>query len=293
MSIFLAAPASAQVLPWEIAVGEIEAGRIRNLAERLTKQNLLYQLHLGNVRMGALEETAAQMDRVVETLRVGSASYSIPPPWTPALRGQIEAVEDAWEDVRSVALADRYRFVARDFAPRVNRAVDPLLLRYFDDLSSKLIVESETLIDLYHEECRKTKLGVCPTARTSGYAAMIIERATKQAVYLVAGVHPKENRAGLGETLEAYRAIRRANDENPFFAAALDPKRGHRRRRAAEQSASGLGRAGGRIPDPGRGRRDELRSAAHARDPGSPGQQGRAPHRRPRALREQHLRELR
>jgi hypothetical protein len=237
-SVFLVAPASAQVLPWEIAVAEIEAGRIRNLAERLSKQNLLYQLHLGDVRMGHLEETAAQMDRVVEALRAGSASYSIPPPWTPALRGQIETVEDAWEEVRSVALADRYRFVARDFAPLVNRSADPLLLRYFDDLGGKLIAESETLIDLYHEECRKTDLGVCPTARTSGYAAMIIERATKHAVYLVAGIHPKENRAGLGGTLEAYRAIRRANDENPFFAAALDPKRGSSATAAGELLSS-------------------------------------------------------
>ncbi len=225
-SLLLAAPAPAQVLPWEIAVAEIEAGRIRNLSERLSKQNLLYQIHLGGVRKDAILATAEQIDRIVETLREGSPSYSIPEPWTPALREQLETVERAWDALRRIAVADPYRFVARDFAPQVNRTADPLLIRYFDDLSSQLIAESETLIDLYHEECTKTDLGVCATARTSGYAAMIIERATKQAVYLVAGIQTRKNRAGLGGTLVAYREIRRVNDESPFFAAALNPERG-------------------------------------------------------------------
>ena len=34
----VAAPAQAQILPWEIAVAEIEAGRLRGLAERLGKR---------------------------------------------------------------------------------------------------------------------------------------------------------------------------------------------------------------------------------------------------------------
>lgn len=225
-SVLLAAPASAQVLPWEIAVAEIEAGRIRNLAERLGKQNVLYQLHLGSVRKDDIVTTADQIDRVIATLREGSASYSIPAPWTPELRKQVEVVEKSWDVLRSIAVADPYQFMARDFAPRVNRTADPLLLRYFDDLSGELITQSEALIDLYHEECTKTDLSVCETARTSGYAAMVIERATRQAIYLVAGIHIRENRVGLGATLSAYREIRRVNDASPFFAAALDPERG-------------------------------------------------------------------
>jgi hypothetical protein len=224
--VLLAAPAAAQVLPWEIAVAEIEAGRIRNLAERLSKQNLLFQMHLGGVRKDDLATTAVQIDRVVETLRDGSASYSIPEPWTPPLRKQIQQVEQTWDALRTVAIADPYRFVARDFAPQVNRGADPLLIRYFDDLAGQLIAESETLMDLYHEECVATGLSVCDTARTSGYAAMVIERATKQAVFLVAGIAIDENRTGLNGTLEAYRGIRRVNDESPFFAAALNPERG-------------------------------------------------------------------
>jgi len=225
-SVVFAGLASAQVLPWETVVAEIEAGRIRSLSERLSKENLLYQMHLGGVRRDDLVATAGRIDRVVETLRRGSPSYSIPEPWTPALREQVDRVERAWEVVRSIAVADPYRFLARDFAPRVNRAADPLLLRYFDDQSQALIAASEALIDLYDAECRKTGLSVCVTAHTSGFAAMVIERATKQAVFLVAGIDSGENRAGLTETLEAYHQIRRANDESPFFAEALDPERG-------------------------------------------------------------------
>ncbi len=227
VSVFVAAPGAAQLLPWEIAVAEIEAGRIRNLAERLSKQNLLYQLRLGSVRRDDLVQTAQHLDRVIETLSKGSPTYSVPAPWTPELVEQVAAVEKAWEELRWVALADRYRFLARDFAPRVNRAADPLLLQYFDDLSNALIMQSEQLIELYHAACNETGLvGVCPTARTSGYAAMVIERATKQAVYLVAGIGTEENRAGLAQTLKTYDAVRRANDESPFFEAALDPQRG-------------------------------------------------------------------
>jgi hypothetical protein len=196
-SMVLTAPASAQVLPWEIAVAEIEAGRIRNLAERLSKQNVLYQMHLGSVRRDDIVATAEEIDRVVETLRKGSPSYSIPEPWTQALAEQIQAVEQAWDVLRKIAVADPYRFVARDFAPQVNRTTDPLLIRHFDSLAGDLIAESETLIGLYDEECRK-----------------------------MAGIQVKQNRKGLGRTLEAYREIRRANDENPFFIAALDPARG-------------------------------------------------------------------
>jgi hypothetical protein len=72
------------------------------------------------------------------------------------------------------------------------------------------------------------------TARTSGYAAMLIERATKEAVYVYAGLDRDENRARLRRSLEMYREVRRANDESPFFAAALDPARGVSARAAAE-----------------------------------------------------------
>ena len=47
----------AQILPWEIVVAQIETGRLRNFAERLAKQNLLFQLHLGETRKSDLPIT--------------------------------------------------------------------------------------------------------------------------------------------------------------------------------------------------------------------------------------------
>jgi len=72
--------AFAQILPWEIVVAEIETGRLRSFAERLAKQHLIHQLHLGDTPRSALLETAAQIDRILESLEKGSASYSIPAP---------------------------------------------------------------------------------------------------------------------------------------------------------------------------------------------------------------------
>jgi hypothetical protein len=220
--------APAQVLPWEITVAEIEAGRLRSLAQRLSKQNLLYQFHLGDVRKPDLVETAEEIDRVLRTLETGSPSYSIPAPWTRALRKQLAQLDRVWGPLRRIAVVSPYEYfrVSREFAPQRGRGADPFLVLRFDELSMDVVAESEKLLALYDEECVKTGLEVCPTARASGYAAMLIERATKEAVYIVAGIDADENRARLEDTIEAYRTMRRENDESPFFAAALDPKRG-------------------------------------------------------------------
>ncbi len=170
--VFVAGSAPAQILPWEVAAAEIEAGRLRGLAKR----NVLYQLHLDSVTTSDLIETANEIDHILESLEQGSPSYSILPPWSAALREQVREVRGAWGPVRRIAVAgpyDRFR-VSREFLPRQDSGGDPLFLRYFDDLSDALITESEKLLELYHEECLKTGLEVCPTARTSGYAAMII-----------------------------------------------------------------------------------------------------------------------
>jgi hypothetical protein len=231
-----AEPARAQLLPWEVVVAEIEAGRLRNLAQRLSRQHLVYQLHLADAIRSDLVATAGEIDRVLGDLERGSAAHSVPAAWTPALREQLARVDAAWGPLRQIALAspyDRFR-VSREFAPAESRRGDPLLLRYFDDLSLTLVAESEELLAHYHDECTKTGLEVCPTARTSGYAAMLIERATKEAVYVVAGIDVRQNRARLDDSIAAYREVRRENDQSPFFSAALDPERGPSARAARD-----------------------------------------------------------
>ena len=226
--LLIADPSSADLLPWEVAVAEIESGRLRGLAERLRKQNVLYQLHLGDASKEELIATAERIDDVLRSLQKGSPSYSVPAPWTPALREQLAEVDEAWGPIRRMAVASPYDYlrVTRQFMQPEDRRGDPLRLRYFDELAGAFIAASEELLELYHGECRKTGLTICDSARSSGYAVMVIERAARQAVYVVAGIDADKHRSGLAETIEAYQAFRHANDESPFFAEALDPARG-------------------------------------------------------------------
>jgi hypothetical protein len=234
--LLAASAAPAQNLPWEVAIAEIEAGRLRNLAQRLSKEYVLYQLHLGGVQKSDLIATATRIDRIVESLEQGNLPHSIPAPWTRALGEQVRRVDGAWGPLRQIAIASPYDTirVTRQFVPLESRRGDPLLIRYFDDLSLDLVTESEKLLAAYHEECLKTGLEVCPTAQTSGYAAMVIERAAKEAVYVVAGINPDQSRARLKGTIEAYQQVRRANNESAFFASALDPERGVSARAAGQ-----------------------------------------------------------
>jgi hypothetical protein len=228
--------AEAEPLPWEVAVAEIEAGRLRNLSQRLSKQYVLYQFRLGEVQKSDLVETATEIDGVLEVLQRGNPSRSIPAPWTRAIRQQVRKVDAIWGPLRKIAVASPYEYIrfSREFLPGKERRGDPLLVRYFDNLGLDLVRESEKLLAAYDEECVKTGLEVCPTVRTSGYAAMVIERAAKEAVYVVAGVDSDENRERLNGTIEEYQRVRRANDESAFFAEALDPSRGVSARAAGQ-----------------------------------------------------------
>jgi hypothetical protein len=221
------ASAQTHLLPWEVTVAEIETGRLRYLSERLSKQYILYQLRLG-VSKPDLNETAAQIDETLANLERGNPSRSIPAPWTPDLRERVASVDRSWAPLRRIATASPYDHlrVAREFMKPEVRRGDPLLIRYFDELSALMITEVELLIATYHARCLETGLEICPTAQTSGYAAMIIERAIKQAVFVVAGIDAAANRERMTESLVAYQAVRDANDTSEFFAAALDPQRG-------------------------------------------------------------------
>ena len=224
------ASSGLEVIGYEISIAQTEAGRLRHLAERLAKQNLLYQLHLGDVRKSDLVETASRIDRVIETLELGSPGYAVPAPWTPALREQLKKVDQTWGPLRSIAVANPYDYLrtTRQFANAEGSMKDPLVIRYFDALASDLVRESEVLMGLYDAECKKAGASpvLCVTASTSGYSAMLSEMATKQAIYVVAGIDTEENRARLAETIEAYERGRRAVNESPFFDAAMSKERG-------------------------------------------------------------------
>jgi hypothetical protein len=233
-------PSRGEPLPWEITVAEIEAARIRQLATRLSKENVLYQLHLGDTRKSDLVATAGQIDRILETLEQGAPAYAIPAAWTPELREKLQRVDAAWGPLRAIALASPYDYfkTGRQFMPAADRGSDPLLLRYFDELSLNLIAESEALLAAYDTECRATGREFCATAPIVGYNAMLVERATKQAALIVAGIDPGANRKLLKATLDAYVEQMRANDSDPTFVAALSPERGQAGKAAAEMLVS-------------------------------------------------------
>lgn len=233
LALWAPPPASAAEEPigYEISVAQIEAGRLRHLAERLAKQNVLFQLRLGSVRKEDLARTSTRIDRLIETLENGSPGYSVPAPWTRAIRDQLEKVDHSWAPLRSIATASQVDYLRRgqQFRSREAQRSDPLMIHYFDGLAAELIEASEELMRIYGAECRNSTTAgpeLCVTASISGYSAMLSERATKEAVYIVAGIDPELHRKRLADTMEAYDKTRQAIYEMPFFANALAPERG-------------------------------------------------------------------
>lgn len=232
LAALLCLPATADdVAGYEISVAQIEAGRLRHLAERLAKQNTLFQLRLGNVRKSDLVRTSERIDRVIETLVNGSPGYSVPPPWTKAIRDQLEQVDHTWASLRSIATSSQVDYLrqGRQFRSAEAQRSDPLMIRYFDSLAGDLVVASQKLMDIYGGECRKSTTAsaeLCITASVTGYSAMLSERATKEAVYIVAGIEPERHGKILAETVEDYDRTRKAIAEMPFFVSALSPERG-------------------------------------------------------------------
>ena len=74
IALAVARPVAGQILPWEVTVAEIEAGRLRHLAQRLNKQNVLYQLRVGNVSKEDLIKTASE---IVEVFRLPRAVQGV------------------------------------------------------------------------------------------------------------------------------------------------------------------------------------------------------------------------
>ncbi len=228
------------ILPWEIAVAEVEAGRLRGLAQRLNKQNILYQLRLGDVSKDDVVKTTGEIDAILRNLEEGVPARSIPAPWTQKLAERFDKLDRSWSPIRRIALANSYEQLRRagEFAPRVDRRRDPLLFKYFDSLIGEFVDQTDKLVMAYDDECMKAGIEICSTARTSGIAAMLIERAAKEAVYVVAGIDADEHRGKLETTIKAYRKVNADNTASEFFQVALDPNRSLSAKAAGELRGS-------------------------------------------------------
>lgn len=217
-----------EVLPYEMAIAEREAGRLRGLAQRLSKQNLLYQLHLGETSKDGMMETAREIDRTLQVLRSGNTAYSIPAPWTPKIESQLDQVDAVWSSLRPIATASAFDYLRRSrryMSPEARRG-DPLSIRYFDSLSDQFAEEAEKLLGLYFEDCKKTGFEQCLIATQSGVPAGLTHRMIKEAVLLAAGFDSSTGRKRLDESRGAFDEQWDRTLKSSLVAYATDPSRG-------------------------------------------------------------------
>jgi hypothetical protein len=228
LALLITGPVLAGERPYEIGGAQQEVGRIRALAERLSKQNLFYQLHLADQSKQDLHDTSAELDRVLELLQKGSAIYSIAAPPNPAIRAQIERVDEAWGPVRRVATASPYDYLRRanEFMPRESRLGDPLFIQSFDRMTRALMVEVDRLMALYQKECEKTGYELCALAATHGIPAMLSERVVKEFVFVYTGINRDGDADRLRETRDAMDAYYAEVRQLPLFFEVMDPARG-------------------------------------------------------------------
>jgi len=220
--------AHATERPYEIGGAQQELGHMRALAERLAKQNLLYQLHLADQRKQDLHDTVAEIDRILDLIRTGSATYSITAPPNDEIREQIERVDKAWGPVRRLAVSSPYDYLrnANEFMPRRSRLGDPFFIHSFDTMTQAFIVEIERLMALYKVECEKTGYDMCEPASNHGMPMMLTERVMKELVFVYTDPDNESYVKRLRATRDAIEASNKMFRELPIVAEARDPSRG-------------------------------------------------------------------
>jgi hypothetical protein len=230
----LGATRSAEQLePFEIGAAMIQLGRVRTLAQRISKQNLLAQLKLTDVGRSAMVDTAREMDETLDILREGGIMMAVPKPPTRALREQIDEVDGAWGSIRAMALASPYDYARRSGVQR--RADDPLLVRYFDDLATDLDRRAVAAVGLYKEVCIQngvpsivgtTAEEICTLMARATETSMLSERLAKQTSFVVGGVDQEEHLKGLQQTRERLDKTLLNALESSLIQAAMSPERG-------------------------------------------------------------------
>jgi hypothetical protein len=228
LALWIALPAHAQWQPYEIGIANREAGRLRALAERLSKRNLLYQLHLANVKKLDMHVTANELDRILELLRSGSAFYSIAGPPNDDVRARLGAIEQAWSPVRQLALASPYDYLrrAQQFIPPESPRGDPLIVKSFDKMTGKLINEIEELMLGYYAVCVETAYPLCAVALQAGQPTMLVERMMKDIVFVHAGLGTKQSGKRLADSRDTFETNFFAFQKTELYRQATDQSRG-------------------------------------------------------------------
>lgn len=225
-------PASALLLDHEYLAAYSQLGQMRMLTQRLSKQNLLYQLHLADQHKLQLLETVGEINEALGMLRAGSPMIGVPAPPNAELRDQLEAISQAWVPLETMALASPYDYLrrSREFInPRSDRG-DPLLIVHFDRMARDLDAQIIRARELYIASCKQDGYRRCDLGNASRLQETRAERLVKEVVLVFAGMDAETNktrmaatRAALEEVLFQTGTTPEMADAKAVMSQALDP----------------------------------------------------------------------
>jgi hypothetical protein len=216
-------PAGGALQEWEVGGAQIQLSRVTMLAERISKQNLLYQLKLGEQTKDEVVATAKEMDQALRVLYEGSPLLGVRPPPSRALRDQIDRIDAAWGPVRAMALASPHDYLRRAGGARPG---DPMRVLVFDERVQRVVDHAARAQELYFEICMEQKLPACEAMRLGPSTTMLSERLVKEAVLVYAQLDAKENLARLAKTRAALKRWIEQPEEVELVRQARSPARG-------------------------------------------------------------------
>jgi hypothetical protein len=207
--LLFATPAPGALLNYEYGAAQSQLGLIRVLAERMSKQNLLFQLHLADRQKLEMLATVESMDEAIASLRKGDPLAGIPTPPTPEVRNRIDALEAAWAPLRASAVASPLEYLrrSREFLAPQDRRSDPLLMLHFDGVAAGVIEAADAVAKLYDAGCRADEYTHCDLVLRQGRAEMLTERMVKQAILVFTEIDPKTTPKTLAAARDAYEAM--------------------------------------------------------------------------------------
>ncbi|MBW2267448.1 MAG: hypothetical protein JRH16_02640 [Deltaproteobacteria bacterium] len=197
---------------------------VRVTAQQLSKQNLLYQLRLGNVTKQDIVDSAGEMDRILDKLANGRTDQWVPKPPTPEIHAAIERIDAKWGPLRTLSMSGPFDMLRRSGLS--SRADDPLLVRRFSELSTELGEAAETLLALYLKECLKYEYPLCRVQAINGVPQLLSERMVTALVFVYAGIERETNIVRLREARNTYDATMQRVRKVPLVIEAMDPSRG-------------------------------------------------------------------
>ena len=223
-----AAPSPNPILlqPWEHGGAQIQLSRVRMLTQRLSKQNLLYQLDLANLHKRDLVRTAEQLDAALESLLEGSPLLAVPSPPTAGVRDAIESLDQEWGPLRQLAVASAFDYLRRPSATSRRSGADPLLIRHFDELAQAVDQRAASAKKLYVQVCESVGAPDCRSIAQATGSGPLSERMVKEAVLVFAGFDAEANTARLRTSRESVERVLELAASLEPVQATMSPERG-------------------------------------------------------------------